>query len=188
MLTLCVWTLWNTTKVRSLLLRKVSFIFKAVVWGLPTQGWNHQTKVNDVIQDSLRPQSTSLTHFSKSRSVWKCPRCCLNFLLEVNFNHRCEKDWGSNIQRNGYSWKGREEGEKVKNNTGILESRAPRAAHKIEQRASRTLSFEAEYPRKAWLSCLFLVIWAKTFSDRNETETQALTSQLYFLQSLAQDI
>lgn len=101
--------------------------FQSSGLGSPTQEWNHQTKVSDVIQDSPRPQGTSLTHFSKSRSVWKCPRCCLNFLLEVNFNHRCENDWGSNIQWNGYSRKGREEGEKVKNNTSILESRHHRA-------------------------------------------------------------
>lgn len=121
-------TVWNATKVKSLLLSKVSLIFKAVVWGSPTQEWNHPTKASDVIRDSPRPQSTSVTHFSKSRSVWKCLRCCLNFLLEVNFNHRCENDWGSNIQWSVHHRMGREEGGK-KNNTGILQSRAPREEH-----------------------------------------------------------
>lgn len=55
-------------------------------------------------------------------------------------------------------WKGKGRGRKRKNNTGILESRAPKEAHKIGQRASMTLSFEAQYPRKAWLSCLCLVL------------------------------
>lgn len=143
-------------------------------------GVKSSNQVSDVIQDSPRPQNTSVTQFSKSRRVWKCLSCCLDFLLEVNFSHRSKNGWGSNIQWNGYSRKRREERGKEKNNSGILESRASKEAHKIGQRASMTLGFEAEYPRKAWLSCLCLVVWAKIFSDRNKMETQTLTSQLYF--------
>ena len=173
-------------RVKSLLPSKMSFIFKTVVWWFTHAGvksWNQGQRCHLGQHQTTKYRHNQL--LLKVRSAWKClvPKLLLGLSSRGKFQPQMWKWSRVKYTVKWVFWKGKRE-EKTKTLQASCRAGREDTKERTQGKAESLHDFQlwSWASRKAWISCLCPVLWAKIFSDRNKTETHTLIPELSFLE------